>query len=143
MYTSNHVSFYVITYQLENRFLSSCSIRMKTNEFRFTWSCFNNITSLLYDIMTRSRYILYICSLVMTLIDDNINIAIILKKQLKNIIKLWRQKVIVQTKFMLVLIAELSSAIGSETFLKHLSVLSIYRPYKQNYSTSALCLYKI
>ena len=143
MYTSNHVSFYVITYQLENRFLSSCSIRMKTNEFRFTWSCFNNITSLLYDIMTRSRYILYICSLVMTLIDDNINIAIILKKQLKNIIKLWRQKVIVQTKFMLALIAELSSAIDSETFLKHLSVLSIYRPYKQNYSTSALCLYKI
>ena len=38
----------------------------------------------------------------MTLNDDNINIAIILKTiKLKNIIKLWHQKSLGQTKFIL------------------------------------------
>ena len=60
----------------------------------------------------------------MTHIDYYINIAIILKTvKLKNIIKLWRQKNLGQTKFILVLIAELSCAIGSDKFLKDLFVL--------------------
>ena len=60
----------------------------------------------------------------MTLIDDNINIAIILKTiKLKNIIKLWRQKIVVQTKFLPVLIAKLNYTTGSDTFLRDLSVL--------------------
>ena len=59
--------------------------------------------------------------------------------QVENKIKLWRQKTIGQTKFILVLIAELNCAIGFDTFLKYLSGLSTYRPNEQNHSTSALC----
>ena len=72
---------------------------------------------------------------IMTFID-NINIAIILKTiKLKNII------ILEQTKFILglVLIVELNCAIGSDTFLRDLSVLLTYRPNEQNQSTSVLC----
>ena len=83
---------------------------------------------LLYDIMN----------------DDNINIAIILKTaKSKNIIKFWRQKIFGQIKFICVLIAELSCAIGSDTFLRDLSVLSTCRPNEQNHSTSTLYCFKM
>ena len=79
----------------------------------------NKIMSPLYDIMT---------------FIDNKNIAIILKTiKLKNII------ILGQTKFILVLTAELNGAIGSDTFLRGLSVLLTYRPNEQNQSTFTLC----
>ena len=74
------------------------------------------------------------------MIEDNINIAIILKTiKLKNILEFWRQKILGQTKFVLVLIVEFSCAIGSDTFLRDPSVLSTYCPNEQNQPTSALC----
>ena len=70
------------------------------------------------------------------MIDDNILKTI----KLKNIIKLWRKKIIGQTNFILVItIAEVSCVIDSDLFLRDLSVLSIYRSNEQNHLTSALC----
>ena len=54
------------------------------------------------------------------LINDNTNIVIIMKIKLKNIYKFWRHKVLEQTKFTLVLIAEFSCAISSDAFLRDL-----------------------
>ena len=56
-----------------------CNMPIKQGILDILWLCFNKIISLIYDIIS--------------LIDDNINIAIILKTiRLKNIIKLWLQK---------------------------------------------------
>ena len=69
---------------------------------------------------------------IMTLINANINIVIILKTiKLKNIIKLWLQKMLMQTNFILVFIAELGCVTGCGTFLRNLSVLSTYRRNEQ------------
>ena len=81
---------------------------------------------------------------VMTLIDDNINIAIILKLSSQNIfLNSGVKKLLEKTNFMLVLIAELICAFGSDTFLRDLYVLPNYRLNKRNHSTFALCRYKM
>ena len=55
------------------------------------------------------------------MIGGNITFATILKTiKLKNMIKFWRQKFFEQTKFILVLIAKVSCAIGCDSFLRGL-----------------------
>ena len=107
---------FVLYHQTENRFPK---LLFNSDENKCIQShaelFLSKIVSLLYDLI------------------DSINIAIILKTiKLENTIKLWRQKVFRPTKFKLVLIAKLSCAIGSDTLLRDLSILSTYRPNEQN-----------
>ena len=107
----NFKSYFVLCHQTKNRFSKLLS---NSDEDKCVQShlelFFNKIMFLLYDIY-----------------NNNINIAIILKTiELKIIIKLWHPKIIGHTKFILVLMAELSCEILCDTFLRDLSVLSTY-----------------
>ena len=112
---------------LQNVNIKSCFVLSHQNENRFSKLLFNSDDNKCFQSYVE-LFINEIMSLlfdIMTLIEDNLNIAIIMKTiKLKNITKLWCQKIRGLTKFILVLIAEL---------------INIYQPNEQNHSTSTLC----